>query len=63
LNFAYNFPGVLSLAEPKRFDFFQDSYIKCLGNNAQPDVQRSLVCSFGEVVKIVSIEFVETLGA
>jgi hypothetical protein len=53
--FAYNFPGVLQLAEPKKFDFFSDAYYKCLLELGE--VQQVLILSIAEVVKITQPEF------
>ncbi|KAM3135909.1 hypothetical protein pb186bvf_012038 [Paramecium bursaria] len=48
LNFAFNFPAILSLSQ-KRFEFFQDAYL-IVAFDTNEEVIRCLISSFHEIV-------------
>jgi len=52
LNFAYNFPCIVSL-EPKLFEKFRNIYINMISNDTSQKVRYTLVSSIHEIIDIL----------
>lgn len=55
-NFAFNLPAILSILDPKQFDFFKNIYINQLLNEKSFEIRQIAVSCLHEIVKLLPWE-------